>query len=199
MLYRSLASALIVSTTFFSFASDLHSAVVQFSGSLYGESGAVAVNALVVAGTFKPSFPVSNYSCVYGDNVCNLDHNNYSEAVADGNFIPIGSTLTSLNGVFSGAGVSNAVGSRIWLFAFPSTVPVPSPEPVQVLASSSDSSFFVPATGDTTVYSFLANEFVLGKKYNSGLQLNGIPIPEPTTAVLGILLVLCSLATRCRR
>ena len=199
MLYRSLASALIAITAFCTLSRDVRAAVVDFSGSLYDSSGSVAVNALVVAGTFKPGFAVSSYSCVYGDDVCNLNDQNYNQAVADGNFIPIDSALTSLNGVFGGSGLSDAVGSPIWLFGFPSTSTVPLPGHVEVLAISSDSSFIVPPTGSTTVYTFLADTFALGNKLRGGIQLNGIPIPEPTTAVLGILLVACSLATRCRR
>lgn len=174
-------------------------AAVTFSGTLFHESGLPAVNALVVAGTFKPGFQVNNYTCIYGDFVCNLNGNNYNEAVADGNFIPIASTFTSFNGTFSGAGLSTAIGSQIWLFGFPSTLPLPEPQPVQVLASGTDSSFFVPAVGNTAVIASLANTFELGMKFGNGLRLSGIPIPEPSAALLSTLAVASLLANHCRR
>jgi hypothetical protein len=164
-------------------------ATVSYQGFLYnlgpfGGNGSPVVNGRVIAGTFKPGFNVSNYTCTYGDFVCNLNNNNYSQAVADGNFIPLDAgVLTNSTGLFQGVGVSNAVGSKIWFFGFLGQNPVPI-NLAEVLATSSDLSFTVPSTGTMTVNAVLANQFVLGQKFNNGIAVTGVPIPEPSTLLL---------------
>src|SRR5262245_21550402 len=87
--------------------SKVHAATVNYQGTLYNNNGTPVQGGLVIAGTFKPGFNTSNYSCTYGDAFCNTDPNNYSEAVADGNFIPLDSgVLTNSSGFFTGSGTS---------------------------------------------------------------------------------------------
>jgi len=174
-------------------------ATINYQGFLYSLSGLPVQNGRVIAGTFKPGFNVDNFTCIYGDNVCNLNDNNYTQAVADGNFIPAGAgVLTGFNGAFSGSGFSSApAGSKVWIFGFPTSQTSPQPDYTEVLASSSDPSFIVPAGGTATINASLANQFELGQKFSNGLQLTSIPIPEPSAAaVLAICLLTFSIQRR---
>jgi hypothetical protein len=169
-------------------------ATVNYIGTLYNESGVPIQGGRVIAGTFKPGFNVSNYACTYSDPFCNPYDNNYSLAVADGNFIPLDAgVLTSSTGGFFGSGISTATGSQIWLFAF--TGSQPNGGGGQVLASGSGSSFFVPSFGSTTVNSSGANQFIFGESFNSGFKTTGLPVPEPATATIlavgAISLIVC--------
>src|SRR5687767_2230345 len=78
--------------------------VVSYNGDLTVNGGPVP-NGFVIAGTFAPTFDPHNYKYVYGDSSGNLLSSEYSQAVADGNFRPIGSgTTTFLDGAFAGTG-----------------------------------------------------------------------------------------------
>jgi hypothetical protein len=161
------------------------SAIVNFQGTLYDFFGAPVQGGRVIAGTFKPGFNVSNYACTYGDFVCNTYTNNYSLAVADGNFIPLNTgVLTNTFGVFSGSGTSTATGSQIWIFGFTGSQPVAVGMGEEVLASGFGSSFLVPSFGSTTVTASGANQFIFGQSFNTGFQTTGLPFPEPDTGGL---------------
>jgi hypothetical protein len=158
-------------------------ATVNYSGTLYNNSGAPIQGGLVIAGTFKPSFNVSNYACTYSDAFCNPYDNNYSLAVADGNFIPLNSgVVTNVAGLFSGSGISTAAGSQIWLFAF--TGSQPNGNGGEVLASGSGGSYLVPASGSTTATALGANQFIFGEHFSNGFKTAGLPFPEPASAAI---------------
>jgi hypothetical protein len=174
---------------------------VTFQGYLYGlnPSGTVSpvIGGRIIVGTFKPGFDVGRYTCIYGSpGWCNLDSNNYYEAVADGNFIPLsnvfdfgnflwtdrGGVLTTYNGYFQGFGATDAVGSQLWIFGFAGAEPVAST--IEVLASSSGDAFRVPASGSVSIDAAQTNMFILGQHYSDGIALTLVPIPEPTCLIL---------------
>jgi hypothetical protein len=158
-------------------------ATIDYHVVLYNNSGVPIQGGRVIAGTFKPGFNVSNYACTYSDPFCNPYENNYSLAVADGNFIPFDAGgLTSSTGIFSGSGISTATGSQIWTFAFSGSQP--NGAGGQVLATGSGPSFFVPAAGSTGFNSSGINQFIFGQSFNSGLKLTGLPVPEPASATV---------------
>ncbi|HEY4232332.1 MAG TPA: hypothetical protein VGM76_02815, partial [Lacipirellulaceae bacterium] len=137
---------------------------------------------------FAPSFHPDNYECVYGDSACNMFSTQYSHAVADGSFLPIGAgTLTNGSGGFSGTGMTGApVGTPIYLFLFNS--PNPDAANLFALATSSDASYKVPVDGgSTTLSASQANSFVFGFPTGNGIRLNFFPIPEPSTFSLAAL------------
>ncbi len=174
-------------------------ATVSYQGFLYNQFGTPVQNGRIVAGTFKPEFNVSLYNYTYGDAVGNSDLNNYAEAVADGNFIPFDSgVLTGPLGVFSGTAMSSAAGSKVWFFGFPTSQTFPS-DGTEVLASSTDPSFILPATGSISLNAGNANQFILGSHFNNGLRLSGLPLPEPTSGVLAAFAALILGARRARR
>jgi len=146
-------------------------ATVNFQGTLYNASGAPVQGGRVIAGTFKPGFDVSftNYSCTYGDIACNLDPDNYDQAVADGNFIPLNAgVLTNPFGVFSGSGTSTATGSKIYIFGFTGPQPTINQDFTQAIAS-------------------VANQFIYGSHFSDGFQTGLTPIPEPGSCGLAAL------------
>lgn len=183
-------------------------ATVQYSGSVFFNFGTPIVGGYVVAGTFAPGFDPynggqhsgTNYNCVYGDDVCNLNPGAYDAAVSDGNFIPIGTgTVTDQNGRFSTSGsTSTPAGTPIWLFAFEDNS---RDSGYQVLASSSNPAWQTPSqpTGVTTLTASDANLFVLGTSHPRGVALRGIPIPEPSSMALSVLGCLAVLVAAVQR
>jgi hypothetical protein len=167
-------------------ANDVYAATVNYQGTLYS-NGAPVQGGRVIAGTFKPGFNISNYSCTYGDAFCNTNPNNYSQAVADGNFIPLDSgVLTNTSGLFFGTGTSTATGSQIWFYGFTGSQPI-AVGSQQLLASSSNASYVVPASGSIAPLASVANQFVYGSLFSNGFQVAGLPFPEPTSAGLALL------------
>jgi hypothetical protein len=159
-------------------------AVVGYSGRVFLGFTPVE-NGYVVAGTFAPGFDASNYTCFYGDEVCNLNSGAFESAVTDGNFLPIGfGELTDSSGFFSAAGTTAAAtGTPIWLFAFADDS---ADSFFQVLASSTDSSWLVPSqpAGITELVASDANIFVMGESHPLGVSLSVIPFPEPSALLL---------------
>ncbi len=175
-------------------------ATVNYSGTLYDKFGVPIIGGRVIAGTFKPGFDATftNYSCTYGDNVCNLDPDNYGQAVADGNFIPLNSgVLTGPFGAFSGSGISTAVGSKIWIYGFTGSQPICFD--TQLLASSTSSSYVVPPSGTMTVVASAANEFIYGKAFGNGVSTGTVPIPEPSSPAFAALGIAIASMRRTRR
>lgn len=174
-------------------------AIVTYQGFLYNQFGAPVQNGRVIAGTFKPGFNVSNYNCTYGDFACNTNYNNYTQAVADGNFIPFDSgVLSNSIGLFSDTTSSTAAGSKVWIFGFPTSQTFPT-DGTEALASSTDASYILPASGIITIDASKTNQFVLGYHAQGGVGLSGIPIPEPTSGAVLVLAALSLGAGRTRR
>jgi hypothetical protein len=170
-------------------------ATVNYQGFVFTSGSTPAAFDFAIAGTFTPSFDPNNYSCVYGsDNFCNMNSTQYSHAVADGNFLPIGAgTLTNASGGFDGTGTTNApTGTPIYLFLFNN--PNPDAATLFALATSSNPFYRVPSGGGTTtLFASQANSFVFGFPGGNGIVLNSFPIPEPSTlslAALGFALLL---------
>jgi hypothetical protein len=163
----------------------LNAAFIGYSGKVFSEYGDPIQNGLVVIGNFAPAFDVSNYNCVYGDDFCNLEHGTaFDDAVADGNFFPIDSTLTGFDGSFNGfASTSAPSGTPVWLFAFEYDQPNSF---YQVLVSSTDPSWKVPSqpSGMTSITASTANIFKFGTWHPEGVMLNVVPFPEPSSLVL---------------
>jgi hypothetical protein len=154
----------------------------------------------VVAGTFKPGFDLASYPCVYGDDVCNLLGGHYSAAVADGNFIPIGSgDVTDFGGGFSGSGTTSASrGTPIYLFAFETSDP--DIAFYWALATSTDPSYLVPGNVETTTLNAtLADVFLFGLDHPLGIALQVVPFPEPSTILLAMSAASGLMMTRRRR
>jgi hypothetical protein len=172
---------------------------VNYQGTLYGQFGSPVQGGRVIAGTFKPGFDTSNYSCTYGDPFCNTLPDNYSRAVADGNFIPLDSgVVTNISGVFSGSGTTSAAGSKIWFYGFTGSQPNAF-DGLQVLATSSDFSYIVPASGTISVSATTANQFVYGLHFSNGFRVDGLPVPEPGTFGLAALSLSAMVALRRQR
>lgn len=168
--------------------------VVSYNGDLTLNGGPVP-NGFVIAGTFAPTFDPHNYKYVYGDSWGNLLSSQYSQAVSDGNFRPIGSgTTTFLDGAFAGSGFnSTGAGHPIYLFAFDH----PNPDLAENFALATSPSWI---TGGATlsISGADASAFVFGLKAGSTIELNGLPFPEPSSFALVATLV-CVLAPRLRR
>ena len=180
-----------------SFASTATAGPVGASGLVFNEFGSPLVNGLVVVGTFAPSFDPHTYTHHYGDESNNLLPDAYTQAVADGNFIPIASDLTDSAGFFASFGNSSAVGSQLWMFAFSG----PAPDTFyQVLASTNASNWFVqPGSIATVMEATQANDFELGLDHPLGVQLNVVPFPEPGAMSLAMCATLSVALLRCAR
>jgi len=194
-------------------------ATVEYSGSVFSLGGP-ADGSYVVAGTFAPGYKpfsgsddfdtysnstlyeINDLYCVYAATVfdCNIEAGAYDTAVSDGIFTPIGlGTLTDQNGFFSTSGTTDApAGTPIWLFAFEGN---DTDAGTQVLASSTDSTWLIPAqpAGVTTLVAGNADLFLFGVGHPQGVVLTGVPIPEPTSLVLSFLGGLAILGSRRRR
>jgi hypothetical protein len=166
------------------FASVAAAGPVGASGFVFNEFGAPVFNGLVVVGTFAPSFDPHTYTDHYGDEFNNLLPDAYTQAVADGNFIPIASDFTDLTGFFASFGNSSAVGSQVWMFAFSDPVPDTF---FQVLASTNASNWFLqPGSTATVIEAIQADDFELGLSHPLGVMLSVIPFPEPSAISLAM-------------
>jgi hypothetical protein len=151
-----------------------HAGVVNYSGQVVHEFGGPVSGSLVVIGAFAPGFEVSQYNCIYGDDFCNLDFGTaFTDAVADGNFIPIDDTLTGFDGSFSDNGFTSLPdGTQLTIFAFEGDMPTSF---FQAMHSGLDPSWFVSSAGNTI---------------DAGqVRLTVVPFPEPVGLVMvGIVL-----------
>lgn len=100
-------------------------------------------------------------------------------------------TLSEIVNGFNGSGTTLASpGTPIFLFAFDN----PNPDFASnfVLATSSDPSFLVPSDGGSTHLNAAATDiYKFGSPFGLGMQLSeGLPFPEPASAVLGMLFAL---------
>ena len=170
--------------------------VVEYAGQVTHQ-GEPVENAFVIAGTLGPDLNAVRYVCFYGDASCNMLSSHYAQAVADGNFRPIGDgTHTSASGSFNGSGsASDISGLPIYLFVL-SDQDRPGPSDPDLarlfaLASSTDPSWIA---GDINIIDGQdANVFVLGSRNGTAIEVLSGPVPEPASGVLmisGILLAL---------
>ena len=110
----------------------------------------------------------------------------YSQAIADGNFRPIGNgTHTSASGFFDGSGtVSEISGSPIYFFVLSDQDrPGPSdPDLATMFALATSSSWF--ADDINVIDGSEADNFVFGGLNGSAIELQGLPIPEPASGYL---------------
>jgi hypothetical protein len=158
--------------------------------------GSPVPNGFVIAGTFAPAFDPYNYKYVYGyDAGGNMLSPNLTQAIADGNFRPIGSgTTTFLDGAFAGSGFNTTgAGNLVYLFAFDHS----NPDLAANFALATSPSW---VTGGATlnISGADASDFVFGVKAGPTIGLNVLPFPEPSTFSLVATLV-CVLAPRLRR
>src|SRR3954470_2865172 len=171
-------------------------ATVNYSGVLTEFSGAQLSDDWVIAGTFAPGFNVNLYWWTFGDGAANWLPTHYANAVATGTFRPIGSgTFPNVQGAFSGTGSTTGIDNQpIWIFMFQNAAP--STSPFMALISSTDPSWRVQNDGLANINTSTANLFSVGHRTSGGaIQLEGAPIPEPSTC----LLVGACLATSLRR
>jgi hypothetical protein len=177
-------------------------ATVNYQGYVWADEFTLApvVSGFAIAGTFAPGFDPNSYHCVYGDSSCNLNGGHYSAAVADGNFIPIGSgDLTDSSGFFSGSGTTSAApATPIYFFVFATSDPDSSF--YWGMATGSSPAFQVPAAmGTTSIDTAAANILIHGTAVQGGIALVVVPFPEPSTFVLlGVALPLVGCGC-CRR
>lgn len=157
---------------------------VTYSGAL-SLSGAPVANGFVIAGTFAPTFDPFSYKYVYGDAFGNLLSSEYSRAVADGAFRPIGGGDTSsFDGTFSGVGLNTqGAGLAVYLFAFDH----PDPDLAANFALASAAGWITGGGSGLTLAAADASIFVFGQKAGSTIQLNVLPLPEPTSLSLAVL------------
>lgn len=186
-----------------------------YSGSVgdWGYGQAIE-NGFVIAGTFEPGFDVSRYKFIYGmDDVGNMDSTGYSQAIVDGVFRPLGNgTHTVPNGTdddyiyphgyFSGFAATSDpdhYGSKIYLFCFNDETQ----GNVLFAIFTSTNPSWVLGSENRTLYASDADRFVFGSKgYGDfDIELQGLPMPEPSTIVIlsSGLLTLCFVAKRSRR
>ena len=165
---------------------------VSYLGYLTDQFGDPLVGGAVVVGTFDPNFDPFEYTCFYGDSICNLNGGAFFNAVSDGNFVPIHTTISIAGGLFVGSGLASVPeGEPLWLFAFEDAS---FNSLYQVLASSTDPAWQVPASGQSTfIHAANANLFEMGMSGPNGVQLSVIPIPEPSSSVLCLMSAACCL------
>lgn len=174
----------------------LMSAVVQtqaftlnYSGQIVGDpwgSGSSQSPIFVVAGVFSSTFDPGRYKYAYGlDDVGNMDRPHLDNAIADGNFIPIGvgKTLSPIGqGRYSITATGEGMGGcRVWVFAHTGEFP----GATFALFSSDLPSWTIPADGVGTmsISSADANLFVFtGGKVGDAVAMQGMPFPEPSTS-----------------
>jgi hypothetical protein len=161
-------------------------------------NGAPVANGYVIAGTFKSTFNPGGYKYAYGiDGEGNMDSPRLSEAIADGNFIPIGAGVTTApDGSFSGSGLNLAGdGQQIYLFAFNK----PNADLSDHFALASNPSWLTSGAS-ITIDGENTTQFVFGSKLGRTIALQVLPIPEPTAlATMGTAFGGLTLARRRRR
>ena len=166
-------------------SSVLAQTTVNYHGGVNYRPGMPVVNGFAIAGTFASGFDPYDYKYVYGmDEWGNMDETHYSDAVADGNFLPIGGgSWTNTSGYFSGAGTTYAPeGTTLWLFVFDN----PDPNAAANFGLGTSTSLWkVPAVGENfTLDTGRMNAFVFGSPGGGRIVVGGLPIPEPGTAIL---------------
>jgi hypothetical protein len=157
------------------------SAEVTFDGNVAGDftSGTARL------GTFNPDFDPFHYKYSYGiDSAGNMESPNYTRAVSDGNFRPIGGG-DFVDGRLSGSGnASGLEGQQLWLFLFDK----PNPDTALHVALFSGSTESWGPPPDTESFHILADSadlFVFGTGgHGQPVQLQGLPIPEPAPLFL---------------
>jgi hypothetical protein len=151
--------------------------VLRYSGTVTYDGVVPVANGFVIAGTFKSTFSPYSYKYAYGvDGDGNMDSPRLSQAIADGNFIPIGpGVVTSANGLFSGAGISDTPpGEPIYLFAFNH----PTPDLADHFALGTAPTWVTETA--TFINGADASSFVFGTNLNSTITLQVLPTPEPS-------------------
>jgi len=191
---RTVFTALCIAAGMLSSWQPVAAQLVLYNGDLTLNGGPVP-SGFVIAGTFAPTFDPQNYKFEYGDGFGNLLSSAYSQAVADGNFRPIGSgTTTFPDGAFSGTGFNTTgAGHLVYLFAFDH----PNPDLAANFALATNPAW---VTGGHTlgISGANASAFVFGNKVGPTIGLNTLPFPEPSTFTLVATLV-CVLTPRFRR
>ena len=154
---------------------------VNYQGQLTNY-GTTVTSGYVIAGTFKPTFDPYSYKYVYGiDEAGNMDSPRLSEAIADGNFIPIGpGAIVGSDGSFSGSGVTAlSAGTKLWIFAFDNAIA----DAAQNIALASQPKWVTPSN-NATLYGGDATEFVFGLKFGDQISLSFLPVPEPSSLLM---------------
>ncbi|BBO33193.1 PEP-CTERM sorting domain-containing protein [Lacipirellula parvula] len=158
-----------------------NAATVNYQGQLTNY-GAPVTTGYVIAGTFKPTFNPYSYKYVYGiDSAGNMDSPRLTQAIADGNFIPIGSGANvAADGSFSGSGVTAlSAGTKLWIFAFDNV----NADAAGNFALASHSTWLTsPST--VSLNGADALEFVFGFKFGNQISLNVLPVPEPSSLLM---------------
>lgn len=169
--------------------------IVNYTGGA-GASGMPLPGVFATAGTFKPGFDPYSYKYVYGDAWGNMLTTNYSQAVADGNFMPIGSgAFTNAFGAYSGSGVATVPDDeQIWLFTFDNV----DPDAASNFALASNPNWLV-ATPTVSIQGVNATEFVFGRPGPYVFELNTLPMPEPGTMSIAIIAIAAFTAKLRRR
>lgn len=156
--------------------------IVQFSGNVIRLEGEPVAGGYVIAGTFNPLFQPWSYKYEYGmDEGGNMDSPNLSQAIADGNFLPIGSgTHTAIDGEFSGSGFNSAgPGLPVYIFAFSSF----EPDESEYFALATNPAW-VTGASNLSLNAANAQVFVFGQKSGASIALQGLPMPEPAGLAL---------------
>jgi hypothetical protein len=160
---------------------------VNYQGHLYDRFGSPISGGVVIPVTFAAGYNPVNISCDYGDSGCNIGTEFYRLALADGKLFPVGSgASTDVLGTFSGTGTTNdPAGTRIFLVGLRDPLLLTGGgDDFGALASSTSSSYQVPVSGAANLDASLANIFIYGVAKNGGIGLDGLPIPEPCSALL---------------
>jgi hypothetical protein len=173
------------------------------AGTVYVDGDITSLDAVgaAVVGTFKPGFNPYSYKYVYGiDPVGNMSGPNYNRAVSDGNFRPAGSGDGWVygGGFYALGDTTGMDGQQVWLFLFNNETPDLATQ--FVLCSGSGSSWIAPSGAlETTIAGDSADQFVFGNGgRGSALMFQGMPIPEPSAAVLLLAGAMCWAGRRSR-
>lgn len=174
-----------------------NAATVNYQGQLTNY-GVPVTAGYVIAGTFKPTFDPYSYKYVYGiDSAGNMDSPRLSQAIADGNFVPIGSGANvASDGSFSGSGVTAlSAGKKLWMFAFDNI----NADAAGSFALASHSAWLTsPST--VSLNGMDATEFVFGFKMGDQISVNILPMPEPSSLLmLGAAIGVAGVSARRRR
>jgi hypothetical protein len=170
---------------------------VNYQGQLTNYGNTVT-SGYVIAGTFKPTFDPYSYKYAYGiDSAGNMDSPRLTQAIADGNFIPIGAGANvAADGSFSGSGVTAlSAGTKLWIFAFDNV----NADAAGSFALASHSTWLTsPST--VSLNGMDASEFVFGFKLGDQISVNILPMPEPSSLLmLGAALGVAVASVRRRR
>ncbi|WP_428304031.1 PEP-CTERM sorting domain-containing protein [Lacipirellula sp.] len=192
-----LCSLVFVAPCLWSAINVANAGIVNYQGQLTNY-GATVTSGYVVAGTFKPTFNPDNYKYVYGiDSAGNMDSPRLTQAIADGNFIPIGAGANvAPDGSFSGSGFTAlSAGTKLWFFAFDNV----NADLAANFALASHSTWLTsPST--VALNGMDASEFVFGFKLGDQISVNVLPMPEPSSLLmLGAAVGVAGISVRLRR